>query len=292
MAKYYLSVLYKDKRGDITEEHNNLTKESSNFLCEKESNRIYYDIPLESILKDKANDLKYIAYFTMEFNNTDHLKDYLIKNNLMPEYLKNKRMNIYTTYKNVRYGLETGIPNAKTKHYLNPQTIRKYYLNKFDDNKNAYFQDSYSKNTNPLPVDFKFYSRFYRILEDRYKRPNYRGSIKALENVYHLNDNMQNKKGRIGYKVKDVRNDLKSILDRELYIKSDSNQGINYHGLFVLANLIAIHNKWLANESVKAQLEMIDEATQHFFENYSLVEEKPLVKQLKPYEQLNFFDKL
>lgn len=292
MAKYYLSVLYKDKRGTITEEHKKLSRLSSNYVFEKDSNRIYYDIPLESILKDKANDLKYIAYFTMAFNSTDHLKEYLIENNLMPDYLQKKRMNIYTTYKNVRYGLETGIPYAKTKEYLNPQTIKKYYLNKFDTNKDAYFQDSYLMKKNPIPVDFKLYSKFYRVLEDRYKRPNYRGSFKALENVYNLNDTMQNKKGPIGYKVKDVRQDLKSILDRELYIKSDSNQGINYHGLFVLANLITIHNKWLVKDSKKAQLEMIDEMNEQLFKNYSCVKEKPLVKQLKLNEQLNFFDKL
>lgn len=291
MAKYYLSILYKDKRGEITTNHEELCT-SPNFVVERDTKRIYYDIPLDSILGKEKNTLEYIAFFTMKFNNNQQLQSYLINNSLMPEELINKRMNIYTTYKNERYGLETGIPYAKTKKLLNTKTVKDYYLKKFNDNKDAYFQAS---NMNrPLPVDYTIFSRLYRILETRYSRPNYKGTNKSLTNLYQLNNTMKNKLGGIGHKVKYVKEDLINVLNRELYLKSDMNEGINYHGLIVLANLILIHNKWLYNENVKAMHQLIDEApiyTDEEVEYYSNLENKRNKELKLVNKQLDFFNK-
>lgn len=287
MAKYYLSILYKDKRGEVTDEHKKICSQSSNFLCEKNTNRIYYDIKLDSILKENAHDLKYIAYFTMNFNNSEQFKQYLVVNGLMPVSLLDKRINIYTTYKNERFGLETGIPYANTKDYFNPQTIKKYYLNNFDNNKDAYFQSKFLRDISPRAVDYMLLSRLYRILESRYSRPSYLGTNKALENVYILNDIMKKRRGRIGHLTQSVRKDLIKVLDRELYLQSDSKKGINYHGLIVLANSISIHKKWQYNENMKAYDRLIDEApplTDSDAPKIIDVEDKPI--------QLNFFDKM
>lgn len=295
MTKYYLSVLYKDKRGAITEEIKNICEKSSNFYCEKDTNRIYYDISLDELLKEKKNDLRYLALFTMKFNNSSHLKEYLITYNLLPESLKNKRMNIYTTYKNERFGLETGIPYSRSKQYLDQAIIKKYYLNIFDMNKDAYFQSKEAMERDPIPVDYTLFSRLYRILENRYSRHNYRAINKSLENVYDLSKFMKYKKGYIGHKVKSVREDLIDVLNRELYIKSDKNNGINYHGLIVLANSIAIHKKWLQEDKAKTYLELAKDiplpTDEDYYKSGLYIEEKKPVKKLTmENQQLSLFD--